>query len=232
MSCSTMFLKHALRFYAAAISEMYLQMVQDIWQEGLHGRTPFLNLPYIQTLLHHNHSYCIDLLLGRLANLFLFIYGRIFTEDLSSVNENKLQHRFNHSVWIMFAFHTSPWILQDYKNYCYRKQPSRSIHSQKFWLSKVLRSLVYPCTVSQYRTHRNLEIRLTFLHLVRVTLFRKFESPRHSLRPHTVRCVQIYRRVVILIFNSFQKRLCILPESSSMFHYACTVLLLLYRSFC
>lgn len=124
----TYLLIHFLSFLTAPPTETSTEMVRDVRRERLHERRSSRNFVHIQMLLHFTCFHCPRVLLGITANLFIYIYAQLLTQQLTGIDQNRLPHRLGQIVRTYSGFDKSSLFWEMYAGPYNRKYPNTVIN--------------------------------------------------------------------------------------------------------
>lgn len=117
-------------FRPVLLPALRTHLVQDGWYRCLHGRTLSWKLSLIQTLSQCNRMHFLDVTVLRTSNLFILIYFRLVTHQVSSKDLLWLPHRIDSVVWAYLASDRPPALCKKLATNRARKLRRTSIHDR------------------------------------------------------------------------------------------------------
>lgn len=101
-----------------------------MWQDLLHRREPFWNLTRVQTLSYLSRFHRLHVHPGRTTNLFFPSNFRLPTQQLSSIENDQLQHGLSHASWIQVTSYTHCILAKKHVSLGHIEGPSTNNHDQ------------------------------------------------------------------------------------------------------
>lgn len=159
------------------------------------------NLVHVQTFSHLNTFHCADEYLGRMSIFSFRIHDPLRTQQLSSIEQDQLQHPLSHAALIHFAFYESSIIEEKHASLGNRKSPSTSTRHQIFLFRKLLYVVLHPSSVLLLRTHQYVKHKFPSLLLVDALFLTKHKNAGYQTFPPRVRRPHLSRCAIVDVVN-------------------------------
>lgn len=113
-------------------------------------------------IFHLNHVYRLQVHLRRTANLLFSIDVRLFSEHLSNIKQDYLQHLLSQAAWIYFASYNSSMHRYKLANIEDTEGCRTNLQEQILWLCKLLHVMLPPGAVLPAHSTPRLRIPQSF----------------------------------------------------------------------